>query len=118
MKGSIEHIAATLRQARKAKGFSQRELASRAGITQAQISKIERGEVNLAAETLIQVTRALDLELMLIPRQIVPAVNLIQNAQDMAAAIRKVSAARNAQAHALPRPAYSLENNEEGENND
>jgi transcriptional regulator with XRE-family HTH domain len=67
-------IAAMLKAAREAKGFSQRDLSARAAVPQSHISKIENGAVDLRLSSLIALARVLDLELALVPRNIVPAV--------------------------------------------
>lgn len=70
-------IIAAIRDARKAKGLSQSELSSRIGVPQSHISKIENGAVDLKLSSLIQIARALDLELKLVPRKSLPAVESI-----------------------------------------
>ncbi len=76
-------IIAAIRDARKAKGLSQSELSSRIGVPQSHISKIENGTVNLKLSSLIQIARALDLELKLVPRKSLPAVeSLIRSTRD------------------------------------
>lgn len=70
-------IAASLRDARTAKGLSQRDLSAIAGIPQAQISRIEAGTVDPRVTSLIAIANALDLELALVPRKAVPAVKSI-----------------------------------------
>src|SRR5438477_6544762 len=70
----LEDIAATLRATREAKGLSQRALSAKAGLTQKHISRIENAEVDLRLSNLVELARALELELMLVPRQAVPAV--------------------------------------------
>lgn len=74
---AIVDIARTLREARQGKGLSQRALSARSGVHQYRISKIENGAVDLRLSSLIQLARALDLELMLVPRKSVPAVKSI-----------------------------------------
>jgi transcriptional regulator with XRE-family HTH domain len=64
--------------AREAKGLSQRALAERVGIPQGHISRIENANVDLQASSLIQIARALDLELMLIPRNALPAIEALR----------------------------------------
>ncbi len=66
-----------LKEARKAKGLSQRELAKLAGVPQSHISRIENAGVDLRVSSLVEIARALDLELTLVPRKAVPAVNSI-----------------------------------------
>ncbi len=74
---TTEHIAHTLKDARKAQGLSQRALGAKAGVPQSHISKIENGAVDLRASSLVELARVLDLELMLVPRKAVPAVQAI-----------------------------------------
>lgn len=70
----LEHIAAILKAARLKKNLTQRELSSRTKIPQAHLSKIERAEVDLQTTSLIAISRTLELELMLIPKELVPLV--------------------------------------------
>jgi transcriptional regulator with XRE-family HTH domain len=72
---ALEDIARTLKEARERKGLSQRELSARSGVHQYQISKIENGTVDLRLSSLIELARALDLDLKLIPRKAMSAVN-------------------------------------------
>ncbi|MSO74268.1 MAG: XRE family transcriptional regulator [Alphaproteobacteria bacterium] len=74
---ALEEVAHVLKTARRAKGLSQRALSAKAGVTQAQISKIENAAVDLQLSNLIALARALDLELTLVPRRAVPAVQSI-----------------------------------------
>lgn len=99
MSYATEHIAKALREARAEKGLSQRALSIVAGVPQGHISKIETGAVDLRLSSLIELARALDLELELVPRNRLPALRSILRA-----------AATNAAAE--PRrvpPAYSLD---------
>ena len=50
------------------------------GVPQSHISKIENGAVDLKLSSLVQIARALDLELKLIPRKAIPAVEGIVRA--------------------------------------
>jgi transcriptional regulator with XRE-family HTH domain len=61
---------ALIQEARRRAGFSQRELADRAGTSQAAIARIERGRQVPSLETLDRILRACDLELRLelVPR--------------------------------------------------
>lgn len=72
-----EHMATILRNARETKGLSQRDLGAVSGVPQSHISKIEKGAVDLRLSSLIELARALDLELALVPRPAVPAVQSI-----------------------------------------
>jgi transcriptional regulator with XRE-family HTH domain len=71
---AVEQLAQTLKEARIALGLSQRELAERAGVGQSRLALIEAGGVDLRTSTLVQLARALDLELILTPRRVLPAV--------------------------------------------
>ncbi len=74
MIAGIADIAASIRQARKDKGLTQRELGKRVGLPQSHISKIESGTVDLQLSSLAEIARALDLELRLVPRKALPAI--------------------------------------------
>lgn len=77
MNYATEHLAARLKAAREAKGLSQRELSALAGVPQSHISKIENNAVDLRVSSLSSIAHALDLELMLVPRKALPAVQSI-----------------------------------------
>ena len=77
-----ERLAATLKAAREKKTLSQRTLSVRAGVPQSHISKIEHGKVNLTVSSLTAIAHALDLELALVPRKAMPAVNSITRSVD------------------------------------
>jgi transcriptional regulator with XRE-family HTH domain len=74
----LKLIAEQIKAAREGKGLSQRALAERVGIPQGHISRIENANVDLQASSLIQIARALDLELMLIPRNALPAIEALR----------------------------------------
>lgn len=74
---SLEHIVGTLKMAREGQGLSQRELSAMAGVPQAHISKIENASVDLKVSSLVELARVLGLEVMLVPRALVPAVQTI-----------------------------------------
>jgi transcriptional regulator with XRE-family HTH domain len=54
--------------------MSQRALAAHSGLTQAHISQIETGRLEPGLSSFIQMARALDLELVLVPKKLLPAV--------------------------------------------
>lgn len=56
-------IARTLQETRADLGLSQRELSQRSGLTQAQISRIENGAVDMRISSLLALTKELGLEL-------------------------------------------------------
>jgi len=70
-------IVQTLIQARKAKALSQKVLAQKLGMKQSQISDLENGKHDVRSTTLIEVARALGLEIILVPRALLPAVSYI-----------------------------------------
>lgn len=72
-----DHLITALKAARQAKGLSQRALAARVGLPQSHISKIENGGVDLQLSSLVELARALELEVTLVPRKAVPAVESI-----------------------------------------
>lgn len=74
---ALGDIASSIKAARLAKGWSQRELSSRASVVQPQISRFENGAVDLHLSTLVELARTLDLELKLIPRTALPAVTAV-----------------------------------------
>ncbi len=72
-----DYIIDALKAARETKAISQRELSARSGVPQAKISRLESGAVGLQLSTLIALARALDLEVELVPRKALPAVQTI-----------------------------------------
>lgn len=92
---NYEPILDQLRRARKDAGVSQRELSRRTGITQSHISQTESGRSEAGLSTVIQMARALDLELILVPKKLVPAVEGIigSNAPDSQLSIAEGGAA-------------------------
>lgn len=89
-----EAIIAALKTARETRGLSQRDLSAKAGVPQSHISKIESGGADIRLSSLIELARALELELVLVPRHLVPAVDGILRAAP------------------LPQSAYGSENKE------
>jgi transcriptional regulator with XRE-family HTH domain len=75
---SIGAIPSILKTARQRKGLSQRALAEKVGVPQSHISKIESGGVDLQTSSLIAMARAIDLEVQLVPRRLLPAVQAME----------------------------------------
>ncbi|MBO4228398.1 MULTISPECIES: helix-turn-helix domain-containing protein [Bradyrhizobium] len=72
-------------QSRRAKtGMSQRALADRTGLSQAHISQMETGRLEPGLSSFLRIARALDLEVVLVPKKFLPAVEGIirQPAED------------------------------------
>jgi transcriptional regulator with XRE-family HTH domain len=74
---ATDEILQTLRNARGATGLSQRDLSARIGVPQSHISKIESGGTDLRLSSLVELARALDHEVVLVPRKLLPAVEAI-----------------------------------------
>lgn len=70
-------IGQLLKKARKDLGYSQKRVAEVAGISRLRYHDIEAGRSSARATTLISIARALELELMFVPREWVPAVNAL-----------------------------------------
>jgi transcriptional regulator with XRE-family HTH domain len=71
-------LPVSLRQAlidaRHQRRWSQAELGRRAGLPQTHISGIETGKVVPRFDTLLEIVRVLDHDLLLVPRDLVPIV--------------------------------------------
>jgi DNA-binding XRE family transcriptional regulator len=76
-----------LMQAHRARlGLSQRDLASKSGVSHVQIANIEIGKHSPTASTLFRLADHLGLEPMVVPKLFVPAVtNLLQQAEKFVA---------------------------------
>jgi len=79
MKNTIQHIGPQLKKARLEKGLSQHSVSVLVGLPQGHLSKIESGLVDLQLSTLIELTRALDLEVTLVHRSLVKIVDMLQH---------------------------------------
>jgi len=66
-----------LKEARLRRGWSQLELGNRVGLPQVHISGIETGKVVPRFDTLIDLVRVLDHDLVMVPRALVPAVQAL-----------------------------------------
>ena len=73
-------ISDVLRETRLRKQLSQHELAGKLGLRQRQISDLERAAIDPRLSTIQNVARALDLELMLVPRHLISALEALQRA--------------------------------------
>jgi transcriptional regulator with XRE-family HTH domain len=116
MKYTTHDIAVRLKAGREAKQLTQREFSARAGVPQAHISKIESGTVDLRLSSLVELGRVLNLELMLVPRKLVPAVEaIVRGGSGTSATIeqsraqRELQKLRNAISHLQPASTASPE---------
>ena len=74
LEGLPEGLRRTLKEAREKRGWTQRDLASRLGLTQTHISGIESGKIVPRYDTLLELVRILDHDLLMVPRALVPVV--------------------------------------------
>lgn len=82
MINSIRPLIDALKVARQKKKLSQRALGSKIGVPQGRLSKIENGNIDLQITSLLEIARALDMDVMLVPRHLSLAVkNLIKHVE-------------------------------------
>lgn len=60
-------IGSALRDARRAAGLQQEELARRAGVSRMTVQRLEAGTIDPRVSTVLVLARALGLELLLVP---------------------------------------------------
>ena len=99
LKSLPEDLRRQIREARKAKGWSQQELAQEAGLAQRHISAIETGKIVPRYDTLLDVLRVLDRDLVLVPRELLSAVQ----------ALLRDYRNRTASGEASERPLYAVD---------
>ncbi|MBD2753771.1 helix-turn-helix domain-containing protein [Spirosoma validum] len=58
-----QRVGQQIREARKAKGLTQKELGEKLGVSHATVNGYEKGDQNLTIETLERVATALGLEI-------------------------------------------------------
>jgi DNA-binding XRE family transcriptional regulator len=78
----LTELGLLFRQGRQRARLTQDQVASRAGLSRPSYRAIETGAAAARASTLINVARALGMEMMLIPKQLVPAVQAMLHAGD------------------------------------
>ena len=105
-------IATTLAAARRARRTGQHALGGRLGISQAQISRIERGLNDPQLSTVQNLAGALDLDLMLVPRTLGPVISAL-----IAEHVGNPQAS-SATAKEQDRPLYTLANDDEEDDDD
>jgi transcriptional regulator with XRE-family HTH domain len=81
MNRKMHHISTdlleTIRAERRRRRLSQMQLGELLDIPQSHLARIEAGRTDLRVSTLVEISRALDLELMLIPKRVAPAVRYL-----------------------------------------
>src|SRR5215831_3353708 len=91
--GLPEDFRAQIKEARRKRGWGQRELAAHVGLPQPHISAIESGAIVPRFDTLLDLVRVLDHDLLLVPRPLVPAVqSLIRDHKEGGSAERPLYA--------------------------
>ncbi|WP_342712631.1 helix-turn-helix transcriptional regulator [Bradyrhizobium sp. B124] len=74
---ALRDLGKLLHDARRRSKLTQEQVAERAGISRPSYRDIEKGGAAARATTLINVARALGMELMLIPQAMVPGVQAL-----------------------------------------
>lgn len=69
---TVKQIGVAVRRHRRALGWSQSDLGSKAGLRQATISTLESGEPGTRLRTLVNVMAALELEMVIQDRSKAP----------------------------------------------
>jgi len=77
MARNTRQLGAVIQRARKQRGWSQGQLAERAGIRQSTVSLIETDDTSARAETIFAILAALDLEMRVVPRSKGAAIDLV-----------------------------------------
>lgn len=78
----LREIGSLLRQARSAAGLTQEQVANLAGISRPRYRDIETGTSAPRVTTLMNISRAIGLEMILVPQPIIPAVRALMRPQD------------------------------------
>lgn len=79
---ALREIGEQLKQARMAARLTQQQVADLAGIARLRYGDIENGGAAARTTTLINIARALGLEMLLVPQAIVPAVRALMHPHD------------------------------------
>src|ERR1700733_5338166 len=77
LNGLPEALRLELIEERRKRGWSQAELGQHVGLPQMHISGIETGKIVPRFDTLLDLVRVLDRDLLLVPRALVPAVQAL-----------------------------------------
>ena len=72
-----DELRSELAAARSERGWSQAELGKRVGLPQTHISGIETGKIVPRYDTLLDLVRVLDRDLLVVPRALVPVVRAL-----------------------------------------
>jgi HTH-type transcriptional regulator / antitoxin HipB len=77
MNHKLQPLMTAVAKARRNQKLSQADAGKKSGVGQAHWSRIENGTIDVRLSSMIDITRALGYELMLIPKELVPAVKAI-----------------------------------------
>jgi transcriptional regulator with XRE-family HTH domain len=77
--GDIRHH---IKDARLKRGWGRRELGAAVALPQSHISLIESGKIAPRCSILLDIVRVLDLDLLLVPRSLVPTLQWLIRAQE------------------------------------
>ncbi len=89
LKGLPTELRDGIKEARVRRGWGQRELGAEVGLPQPHISAIESGETVPRFDTLLDIVRVLGLDLLLVPRTLVPAVQSLIRAERQPESVEK-----------------------------
>lgn len=84
MNYAVAELLEQLRAARLAQGLSQRQLGERIGLPQSNVARLESGNTDPGLSKIIELARALDLDLQLIPRKALPTIQGAMRANALA----------------------------------
>lgn len=73
-KSILDKMLKAIKRRRKELKISQAEVSQRTGLNQGRISEFERGNVNSRMGTFIEISRAVELEPVLVPRELLSSV--------------------------------------------
>jgi HTH-type transcriptional regulator/antitoxin HipB len=77
-----------IRAERLRRSWSQQDLATRAGLTQSQLSRIEHG-ADVRLSTLLEIVRILDLDIRLVPKELLGSIDHIVSSRNNPAAAER-----------------------------
>ena len=98
LRGLPAELRDQLKQTRGRRGWSQRQLGAAVGLPQPHISAIEAGGIVPRFNTVLDLVRVLEMDLLLVPRSLVPAVQSLIRAQK--------------EPHAAAKPLYAVSEDE------
>jgi transcriptional regulator with XRE-family HTH domain len=103
LNGLPDEMRAEIIEARHKRGWSQAELGRRVGLPQMHISGIETGKIVPRFDTVLDLVRILDRDLILVPRALVPAMQALR--RDYGGPVREDESEEE-------RPLYAIDENE------